>query len=405
MWGEAFTLAPIASHPFSSLIAGRSGGDGAKLSGELVSAGMALKTLWLLADKSFVQRSAIIAGLSFALGGLTLAGIGEWATNRVDSARPDSSLSVSHASSYPRSGGDTFPVPLPDFPDTGDHMPANSPGYTFHHTVPEVRLQFTVADERGRLVNDLTSGDVRVFDNQSPVAHFDEFERDDNLPLQLGLLLDTSDSVRRVLPQERRAAIDFLDQVMRPQTDNAFVIAFGGDYKIWQGSTPNRQQLVEAIDRSKEPGWGTRVFDALYAACSGQASAGDNDKSLHRAIIVLTDGDDTDSLHTLPDVIAAAQRSEIQIYPLTIHSKKVVTRGDRVLQLLADSTGGQLYVAPSAKDLGAAFAEIERDLRTQYYISFPPQQSTPGYHSLRVEVRTPKRLEVHARRGYYALEQ
>ena len=120
---------------------------------------------------------------------------------------------------------------------------------------------------------------------------------------------------------------------------------------------------------------------------------------------MLTDGNDTDSLHTLSDVIAAAQRSEIQIYPLTIHSKKVSTRGDRVLQLLADSTGGRLYVAPSEKELTAVFAQIERDLRTQYYISFPPQQSTPGYHSLRVEVRTPQKLEVHARQGYYAMQQ
>lgn len=121
--------------------------------------------------------------------------------------------------------------------------------------------------------------------------------------------------------------------------------------------------------------------------------------------MVLTDGNDTDSLHTLTDVVAAAQRSEIQIYPLTIHAKKIFTRGDRVLQRLAESTGGQLYIAPSAKDLATAFAQIERDLRTQYYVSFPPQQSTPGYHSLRVEVRTPQKLQVHSRQGYYALEQ
>jgi VWFA-related protein len=120
---------------------------------------------------------------------------------------------------------------------------------------------------------------------------------------------------------------------------------------------------------------------------------------------VLTDGDDTDSLHTLPEVVAAAQRSEVQIYPLTIHPKKVFSVGDRVLQRLADSTGGRFYVAASSKDLGEAFAQIERDLRTQYYISFPPQQSVPGYHSLRVEVRAPEKLEVHARQGYYALEQ
>ncbi len=398
MWGQASALVHVIRQA-SRAVPGRE-------SSEFAIVSIALKTVWWAADKSFVQRSVLIAGLSLALGGIMLTGIGEWSVSHVDTAAADGRAPASLAdSSYNGSRVTPAPKSLPDLPDSGDRLPANSPGYTFRHQVPEVRLQFTVADERGRLVNDLTSGDVRVFDNQSPVAHFSEFERDDDLPLQLGLLLDTSDSVKRILPQEKRAAIDFLDQVMRPQTDNAFVIAFGGDFKIWQRSTANRQQLVEAIAHLNEPGWGTRVFDALYAACSGQASSDDSDKTLHRALVVLTDGNDTDSLHTLTDVVAAAQRSEIQIYPLTIHSKKVFTGGDRVLQVLASSTGGQLYVAPSEKDLTAVFAQIERDLRTQYYISFPPQESTPGYHSLRVEVRNSKRLEVHARQGYYALGQ
>lgn len=398
MWGEASALMHIIRQANRAIP-----GHG---TGELVGIGGALKMVWWAADKSIVQRSALIAGLSLALGGITLTGIGEWSAGRLDSAVTDGRLPASlAASSYSGGRVPSAPSPLPDLPGAGDHLPANSPEYTFRHDVPEVRLQFTVADERGRLVKNLTSGDVQVFDNQSPVSHFNEFERDDDLPLQLGLLLDTSDSVKRILPQEKRAAIDFLGQVMRPKTDDAFVIAFGGDYKIWQRSTADRQQLIEAIAQVNEPGWGTRVFDALYAACSGQASSGNNDKTLHRAIVVLTDGNDTDSLHTLSDVVAAAQRSEIQIYPLTIHSKKVSTRGDRVLQLLADSTGGQLYVAPSEKELTAVFAQIERDLRTQYYISFPPQQSTPGYHSLRVEVRTPQKLQVHARKGYYAMQQ
>lgn len=366
------------------------------------------KLLRRVADNSIVQRSALITGLSLALSGVTLAGIGEWAAGRFDSSAVDAESS-SRSSAGPADYEDrlslTILPPLPAFPETSDYLPSRTPEYTVHRDVPEVRLQFTVADEQGRLVPNLSAADVRILDDQSPVPRFTDFERDDNLPLRLGIILDTSDSVKRVLLDEKTAALNFLDRVMRPQTDNAFVIAFGGDYKIWQGSTPNRQQLVEAIDQAKEPGWGTRVFDALYAACSGQAASGDNDKSLHRAVIVLSDGDDTDSLHTLPDVIAAAQRNEIQVYPLTIHSRKIVLRGDRVLQLLAESTGGQMYVAPSAKDLSTVFAQIERDLRTQYYISFPPQQSTPGYHSLRVEVRTPERLEVHARRGYYALEQ
>lgn len=397
MWGEASALVHIIREASHSIPAHETG--------EFAAGGVALKLLWWSADKAIVQRSALIAGLSLALGGMILAGIGEWSASHVDTSAADDRPPAPVAAPAYSGDGVAAPSPLPELPDPGDHMPANAPGYTFRHDVPEVRLQFTVADERGRLVNDLTSGDVRVFDNQAPVARFNDFERDDNLPLQLGLLLDTSDSVKRILPQEKRAAIDFLDQVMRPQTDDAFVIAFGGDYKIWQRSTADRQQLVEAIARLNEPGWGTRVFDALYAACSGRATSADDHKPRHRAIIVLTDGIDTDSLHTLPDVVAAAQRSEIQIYPLTIHSKKELTRGDRVLQLLADSTGGRSYIVPSAKELSSVFAQIERDLRTQYYISFLPQQSTPGYHSLRLEVRNSARFEVHARQGYYALAQ
>ena len=111
---------------------------------------------------------------------------------------------------------------------------------------------------------------------RSPVAHFSEFERDDNLPLQLGLLLDTSDSVKRVLPQEKGARrIDFLDQVMRPQTDNAFVMGFGGDITTSGRALDCRpcSNWSKPSTACKEPGWGTRVFDALYAACSGQLAA------------------------------------------------------------------------------------------------------------------------------------
>ena len=363
-----------------------------------------LKLLWWVADYSFVQRSTLVTGLSLALAGLTLVGIGEWASGRFDASSANgASVASLPDSNYSRPATGAVPSPLPDLPDTSDHLPANTPGYTFRHDVPEVRLQFTVADERGRLVRDLSASDISVFDDKSEVKRFSDFERDENLPLHLGLVLDTSDSVQRVLPQEKRAAIDFLDRVMRPQTDVAYVMAVAGDMKIWQNPTTNRQELVNAIDRLKEPGWGTRIYDALYSACSQAQSA--EGKNVHRAIIVLTDGYDTDSLHTLQDVIAAAQRTETQVYPVTLHSRRYVTRGDRILGALADNTGGRLYVASSVKELDAIFAEIEQDLRTQYYVSFAPQASSPGFHSLRVEVRSPRKLEVRARQGYYALAQ
>ncbi len=366
--------------------------------------GITLKVLAWLADKWLVRRATLVYGLSFALAGGTFLGIGEWAAGRFDGGSAERAPAATlDPSSYTRDRIAIRPMAMPDLPES-DHLPANTPDYTFRRDIPEVRLQFTVADQRGKLVRDLSADDIRVFDNQSPVAHFSEFERGDDLPLHLGLVIDTSDSVRRVLLEEKTAAIDFLEMIMRPQTDRAFVIAFGGEFKTWQSSTADRQALVDAVTRLQEPGWGSRVYDALYSACSSQPSAATDGKDLHRAIVVLSDGDDTDSIHGLTDVVSAAQRSEVQIYPLTIHPRKKIERGDRVLQRLADSTGGRLYVAESAKELGAAFSQIEQDLRTQYYVSFPPQQSTPGYHSLRVEVRAPSHLEVHAREGYYAQE-
>ena len=222
--------------------------------------------------------------------------------------------------------------------------------------------------------------------------------------MRLGILLDVSDSVKRALPEEKAAAQDFLDRVLRPETDRAFVMSFAGNVQLWQGSTNDRAGLIQAVNRLHQPGWATVLFDALYSACLDHLSRGDDGTLVHRAIVVLSDGDDTNSLHTLSDVIAAAQRSEIQIYALTVHKKGLRPAGDAILQRLADETGGALFVAQSAKELQATFAEIEQQMRTQYYVSFPPQ-SSPGFHALQVEVRTPQNAQVHARRGYYAMAQ
>jgi VWFA-related protein len=365
-----------------------------------------LKLLCWLADNFCVRSWALITGLSLAFCGLTLAAISDRASSRLDSSAADVGPAGGSWASYDGSRVvAAVPSPLPGLPDISDHLPAGPPAYTFHRNVPEVRLQFTVADEQGRAVPDLSPEDVRVFDNQSPVARFTDFQREEDLPLRLGLILDTSDSVKRVLTEEKAAAVDFLQQIMRPQTDTAFIMGFGGDIKLWHDSTANRQELIDAVARLKQPGWGTRLFDALYSACDRQLSTGGDAKLVHRAIVVLTDGDDTQSFRTLVNAIAAAQRSEIQVYALTIHAHRVVDRGDRVLQRLADATGGRFYVAPSSRDLAAAFAQIEQDLRTQYYVSFPPQQATPGFHALRIVVRPSQKLEVHARQGYYALAQ
>lgn len=287
-------------------------------------------------------------------------------------------------------------------PAASDVNLPTAPGYTISRTVPEVRLQFTVADEHGRPVQDLSPDDIRVLDDQLPVAKLQDFARDEDLPLRLGIVLDVSDSVKRALTEEKAAALELFKRVLRPQTDRAFVMAFGGNLQVWQDTTSDRARLMQAVDRVQPPGWGTLLFDALYSACVDHLVKADDGTLVRRAIVVLSDGNDTHSLRTLQDVIAAAQANEIQIYPLTMHKTGLRLAGDAILQRLADETGGSFFLAQSAKELQGALDEIEQEMRSQYYVSFPPRRSTPGFHALRVEVRSPQKLQVHARQGYYA---
>jgi VWFA-related protein len=375
---------------------------------------LSLKLLWGIADNPIVQKSALIYGLLLALSAATLAGIGEWASGGFDSSTGgyDSSTVAPDSSSFLASPGEYGsnhvaaipPLPAVLAPAVSNVALSTTPGYTIRRTVPEVRLQFTVADERGRPIQNLSQDDIRIFDDDSPVAKLQDFARDENLPLRLGILLDVSDSIKRVLPEEKAAALEFLGRVLRPESDRAFVMSFAGNVQLWQGVTNDRDRLIQAVNRLHQPGWGTVVYDAMFVACVDHLSRSDDGALVHRAIVVLTDGADTNSLHTLADVIAAAQRSEIQIYALTVHKKGLRPQGDVILQRLADETGGGLFVAPSAKEMQGAFAEIELQMRTQYYVSFTPQ-STPGFHALQVEVRAPQNAQVRARRGYFAIAQ
>jgi Ca-activated chloride channel homolog len=366
-----------------------------------------LKLFCRIADNSFVHKSAIIIGLTLALSAATLAGIGEWATDGTDSTLdPASSDSVAAPQGKYAGSGVVAVAMMPvALLPAGSYFPARTPGYSISRTVPEIRLEFTVADEQGRLVRNLAAEDIRVLDNQVPVEHFSDFAREENLPLRLGIVLDTSDSVKRVLAEEKAAALNFLNRIMRPQSDRAFVMAFGADIHIWQTSTADRAQVIDAVGRLHQPGWGTRFYDALYGACNEYLSHADKSSLMRRAVVVLSDGDDTESFHDLRDVVAIALRGEVQIYAVTLHGKKLVSGGDAVMQRLAEQTGGRFYVAQSSKDLEGMLAQIEQDLRTQYYVSFPPQQETPGFHALQVQVRSPQKMQVHARQGYYALAQ
>ena len=275
------------------------------------------------------------------------------------------------------------------------------PDFTIRRTVPEVRFQFSVADERGQLVTDLSPSDFRIFDNQSAVQQIRQFSRLDDLSLQLGILLDVSDSVQKTTTREKLAAQIFVQQVLRPQTDRAFLMAFARDVKLWQPSTGDATALRRSLELIQQAGYATNLYDGVFSACFGRFPQSDGPGVVQRVVVLFSDGEDTGSLHGMPDVIALAQRNEIQIFALSIHARRKPTMGDEVLHRLADETGGRFYVAASDKELLAIFTEMEQQMRRQYAVSFQPQQETPGFHALRVELNSPQNLRVRARQGYY----
>lgn len=357
-----------------------------------------LKPLYYLADYLYVQRSTVFTGILLAASGALLAGVGYWVSGGFDyfAGSPD----IPTRASGPSRSDDVRSTPGGG---TRESVPAGVPEYTISKNVPEVRLQFTVADERGRLIPDVARSDIRILDDQVPVEHIQQFDKIADLPLRIGLLLDVSDSMKRAMEQEKSVALGFLNRVVRTGKDRAFVMAFGEGIQIWQDPTTEAASLIGAVKDAKGPGDSTDFYDAVYYACVNQWKAQESDP-VHRVMVVISDGEDTGSRHGLNDVIAVAQRSEIQIYALNVHLKKRSYRGDGVLQTLAYETGGHFFVANNAREADMIFSQLEEEMRTQYYVSFRPKNEVPGYHALQVEMHNPK-LMVHARRGYYAVNQ
>lgn len=276
-----------------------------------------------------------------------------------------------------------------------------APAYTISRTVPEVRLHFSVADERGRQVNDLGSGSLRILDNRIQVERIRDFARLRDLPLQIGMLIDVSDSVRKTVVREKLASHLFVQLVMRPQTDSAFLMAFGSENKLWQASTGDRAALYFALERMQQHGFVTNLYDGLFDACRGYFPENPEHQLAQRVLVLFSDGVDTGSLHALTDAVAIAQHNDIQLYAVSVHSRRITARGDQVLMHAAEQTGGRFYVADSEKDFPAIFAAMEQQMRTQYSVSFQPAEQTPGFHSVRLEIAGPEKLQVRARQGYY----
>jgi len=270
----------------------------------------------------------------------------------------------------------------------------------------EVNVVFTVTDKRGRRITDLKQSDFRVLDDNKPPEVIRSFLAETNLPLQVGLLIDASNSVRDRFKFEQESAIEFLNQTIQPRKDQAFVIGFDVTPEVTQDFTDNSELLAHGV-HALRPGGGTALYDALYYACRDKLLKAPKSITVRRAIILLSDGDDNQSHVTREEAIEMAQRAEAVVYTISTNVSGTAQAGDKVLDRIADATGGKPFHPFQIRDVANAFAEIQDELRSQYAISYKPADfKTDGhYRSIDIEANDRKNFRVRSRRGWYAPTQ
>src|SRR5207253_11087557 len=218
----------------------------------------------------------------------------------------------------------------------------DDPVATIKTQVREVNVIFTVTDKHGRFKKDLKQEDLHILDDGKAPEQIRDFRAETDLPLRVGLLVDASNSIRDRFKFEQEAAIEFLNSIVRPKQDLAFVIGFDSTPEVTQDFTNNGEKISNGI-RMLRPGGGTALFDAVYFACRDKLMKQKDRSTVRRAIILLSDGDDNQSHSTLSEAIEMAQRAEVIIYTISTSTSNTEDRGDKVLRKLAENTGGRAF--------------------------------------------------------------
>jgi Ca-activated chloride channel homolog len=276
---------------------------------------------------------------------------------------------------------------------------------TIKKRVNEVNLLFIATDKHGKFVRNLNQADFEILDDHKPPQSIVNFRSETDLPVELGLLIDTSGSVRTRFDFEQESAISFLQQTLRPNFDKAFVMGFNSRTTITQDFTDDNALLRIGIHRLQNGG-GTALYDAIYRACRTKLTKDQEDRASRRAVIVVSDGEDNQSEVSEGQAIEMAQRAEVIIYAISTDDSGLILRGDTVLQQLADATGGRAFFPYKMKDMKSAFAAIEDELRSQYVVSYHPADFEADGRYRPIEVTSIKKdLQIRARKGYYAPRQ
>jgi VWFA-related protein len=289
---------------------------------------------------------------------------------------------------------------------------------TFRTGVDVVNIFFTVKDKKGTLIPNLKKEDFQIFEDGKPQT-IKYFSSETNLPLTLGMLVDTSGSMAAVLPVEKEIGGIFIRQIMR-EKDLAFLINFDVNVELANDMTSSSREIARALNEVKIntggsagggiPGIGqgpipisrprgTALYDAVYLAAHDKLAS----EVGRKAMIILTDGMDNGSKVNLKDAIEAAQRADTICYVLLV-SDPAYGRDDRDMGKLAEETGGRLIdVGSKPEKMKQAFDRVSEELRSQYSIGYTPTNTKKDGSFRKIEIKTPQG-KVQARKGYYALK-
>jgi Ca-activated chloride channel family protein len=286
--------------------------------------------------------------------------------------------------------------------DAAAPKPGNEERPTIHRTVNEVNVVFTVTDKHNRYIKDLSKNDFKVIDDEKAVEDIRSFRRESDLPLQVGLLIDASNSIRDRFKFEQEAAIEFLNQTIRPKYDQAFVVGFDTEFEVTQDFTDSTEALSKGV-RALRPGGGTAMYDAIYRTCREKLLKSAQTIEVRRAIILVSDGEDNYSRVTRDEAIEMALRANVIVYTISTNFPSGGD-GDKVLQRIADATGGRAFQPFQLSDVANAFARIQDDLRSQYALSYRPAEfhHDGRYRTIEITAQNRKGLKVRSRHGYYA---
>jgi VWFA-related protein len=294
---------------------------------------------------------------------------------------------------------------------SGPIPPSKGPGaksslHTLRASVDEVALFFTATDH-GKSVTGLTGADIAIQDDRKPPTAIMGFRNEAQLPLRLGLVIDTSDSIGTRFSFEQRAAINFLQKAVTDQNDLAFVVGVANSVLVVQDFTSDQKKIAHAIDQLV-PSGGTALWDAVGFAADKLASHRE-EHPVAKILVVISDGEDNSSNIALKDAIKRAQQGEVAVYTVSTrdyeHEEASALLGDHALRTLAELTGGATFTPGSVHRLNGSLGDLQQVLRGRYLISYKPALFERDGRYRTIDITAQKdghKLRVYARRGYYA---